>query len=336
MKILFFSDNHWSQYSSIVRNRGEYYSKRLGNQIDTMNWLEGLAIEKGCGLVCCLGDFFDKSELNAEEISALTEVHWNCIHHIFIVGNHEVKTSEHNSLNALYSDDYEVFNEPFSYKLPNENIRLCIFPYMLNKYNRDELLSLRADNCRNILLTHNNIKGVQMGGIVTQDGIEMADIEDNFDLCFNGHYHNGCSVSDKIINIGNITGQNFSEDACKYGHHAILFDIDTFTYEFIENPYAFNFYKLSENEFNDLHGKLKPNSILSVKCHEYHYNDIKDKMASNKNIIQYRIIVEPNKNDLHKTDTTELVKVDHIKQFKDYCLSTMDNSDVLLQELENI
>lgn len=336
MKILFFSDNHWSQYSSIIRNRGERYSKRLENQIATMNWVEQIALENNCGLVCCLGDFFDKAELNAEEISALTEVHWNCIHHIFIVGNHEVKTYEHNSLNALYSDNYEVFNAPAAYKLPNENIQLCIFPYMLNKYNRDKLLGLVADNHRNILLTHNNIKGVQMGSVITQDGIELSDIENSFDLCFNGHYHNGCNVSDKIINIGNITGQNFSEDACEYSHHAILFDTDTFVYEFIENPYAFNFYKLSEEEFNNYYDKLKSNSVLSVKVKENHCDEIKEKILNNKNIVQYRIIVEPNKKDICETNTVDLIKTDHIQQFKDYCIVNMDNNDILLEELNNL
>lgn len=37
MKILIFSDNHWSQYSSIVRSRGTKYSTRLEKSIETMN-----------------------------------------------------------------------------------------------------------------------------------------------------------------------------------------------------------------------------------------------------------------------------------------------------------
>ena len=35
-----------------------------------MNWVESLAVELGCtGEICC-GDFFDRPDLNAEEVEA--------------------------------------------------------------------------------------------------------------------------------------------------------------------------------------------------------------------------------------------------------------------------
>ena len=37
MKVLLYTDNHFSQYSSILRNRGERYSIRLENQIKSIN-----------------------------------------------------------------------------------------------------------------------------------------------------------------------------------------------------------------------------------------------------------------------------------------------------------
>lgn len=77
MKIFIYADPHWSQYSSILRQRGERYSKRLENLIDSVNWVERTAEEQECSKIVCLGDFFDKAELNAEELTALSEVKWS-------------------------------------------------------------------------------------------------------------------------------------------------------------------------------------------------------------------------------------------------------------------
>ena len=89
MKLLLYSDPHWCEYSSIIRSRGEKYSTRLENEINTINWVQRLAEDKNCNRIICLGDFFDKESLNSEEISALSEIRWSSIPNYFIVGNHE-------------------------------------------------------------------------------------------------------------------------------------------------------------------------------------------------------------------------------------------------------
>ena len=91
MKILFVGDVHWSTYSSIVRSRGNHFSKRLENLIASMNFVESIADKYQCDEEIFLGDFFDKPDLNAEEISALSEIEWSHYPRIrhFIVGNHE-------------------------------------------------------------------------------------------------------------------------------------------------------------------------------------------------------------------------------------------------------
>ena len=97
-KLLIYTDVHWSTYSSIVRGRGRKYSARLENLIKSVNWAEGVAEERGCDAIFCLGDFFDKPTLNAEEISALNEIEWAKLPHTFLVGNHEIEDG-----NARYS-----------------------------------------------------------------------------------------------------------------------------------------------------------------------------------------------------------------------------------------
>ena len=47
-----------------------------------------------------------------------------------------------------------------------------------------------------------------------------------------------------IRNIGNLTGQNFSEDAFVYGHKIIIVDTSEWKFYLLENPFAMNFYKI--------------------------------------------------------------------------------------------
>ena len=47
-RILLFTDNHFSQYSSIIISRGDKFSTRLENQIQSLNWVNETAIEKNC------------------------------------------------------------------------------------------------------------------------------------------------------------------------------------------------------------------------------------------------------------------------------------------------
>ena len=89
MKICFYTDPHWSQDSSIIRSRGNKYSSRLENLIQSINWVEALAYHQGCMSIICGGDFFDSSHLNSEEISALKEISWAPLSHVFLTGNHE-------------------------------------------------------------------------------------------------------------------------------------------------------------------------------------------------------------------------------------------------------
>lgn len=69
-------------------------------------------------------------------------------------------------------------------------------------------------------------------------------------------------MADRVINVGNLTGQNFSEDAKKYSHGCIIFDTNTGECNLYENPYAFNFYKLSYG--NDTLSGLKNNAVVTI------------------------------------------------------------------------
>lgn len=350
MKILIYSDNHWCQYSSIVRKRGEKYSLRLENQIKSLNWAESLGEQYGVNAVVCCGDFFDTPGLNAEELSALKEVLWNeKVPHYFLVGNHEMGSNDlqFNSVNALLSvPNAFIVDEVLTARYPND-ANILFLPYVLEEnikplkeYMKEHL---KYSNFTNdvIVFSHNDIKGVQMGAFVSEKGFEISDIENNCALFINGHLHNGAKVSDKIINVGNLTGQNFSEDAFKYEHCAYILDTATMKIQVFKNPFALNFYKIDLTDGKDwsIFDKIE-NAVLTVKCFEKDAKVLKNMFAENselsKHVIEIRYIIQPEIIKDNNIETSQLKSVDHLEMFKNYILETLGNSETVNKVLSEV
>lgn len=352
MKIGIIGDIHWSQYSSIVRKRGEKYSLRLENCIKSINWAEKLTAQLGCEFNVYLGDFFDKPDLNSEEISALREIMWNDLDKYLIVGNHEMGRNDLkiNSTclfemfdNYLFRGDYSkpftVVDEPYFIPLTNrelnQTVEIVLLPYVLEEHRKPLKEYLPYEYPKRILLTHNDLCGVQMGSFMSKTGFELEDIQNNFDLCVNGHLHNGCKVADKIINIGNLTGQNFSEDASIYDHVIFVLDTKTLKIDAYENPHALNFYKQDWTGGIPYNNTYKSNSVLTVQTSEDTYEEAKKFIEESPNIIENRILLKPTIEDVPQ-DSFEDLSIDHYKAFNEYVLANIDASDLAKEEIEVI
>ena len=335
MKIGIIGDVHWSKYSSIVRTRGKKYSERLENCIKSINWAE--KITQGCDKIIYVGDFFDSSELNSEELTALKELVWNDSPHIFLVGNHELGLNDL-SFSSAHLFDFRggrvTIDKPCCSCFGNTEI--CYLPYIVNNSgNIEDYLIKPNDNYKRIIFSHNDIAGIQLGKYVSQSGFSIENIEANCDLFINGHLHNGNIIGDKIINIGNLTGQNFNENAFNYSHHIGILDTDTLTYELYDNPYAFNFYKLDTTVTPVDLTKLKSNSILTIKVSEENYDHYKTQVTNCDNIITSRfIIVSSNSNEVNNNQ--ELISVNHLDKFKSYVIDVLGSTDLVLEELEEV
>lgn len=293
MKILIYTDNHFCRYSSILRSRGEKYSKRLENQIESLNWVNQIAIEKECDRMIHLGDFFDKPDLTAEEISALKEIKWNDLPKDFILGNHEMY-QDHNSLNVL-SQLGNIIIEPTNW-LASNNVNILYLPYILENDRKplSEYIYKREGE-RVVVLSHNDIKGIRYGQYESKIGFDIKEICDNCNLFINGHLHNQTQINEKIINLGDLTGLNFNEDGFKYSHCVGILDTYTLDLELIHNPYAINFYKLEEdinydfNHFKTIIDKVE-NGVLSVKVPQSKLKEVRDYLQTCSNIIEFRVI----------------------------------------------
>lgn len=344
-KILLYTDCHFSQYSSIIRKRGKKYSQRLENLIQSINWAENLSHNTFCDMVVCLGDFFDKPELNAEEITAMQEIEFDMrVPHYFIVGNHESNVSDLLFSSTKYlgsKNNFKIIDKPLEWNLDSDT-NLYFLPYILEEDRKNLSYYLNNDDKKKIVFSHNDIKGIRYGKFESKDGFDLTDIENNCDLFINGHLHNGNFLNDKetILNLGNLTGQNFSEDSYKYSHYACILDTKTLELTFYENPFAFNFYKLDineEQEFSKLYA-LKNNAVVTIRCEESLVETLRNTLNSISNIVDYRVISykKEHSGEQGKIDSTSLNNIDYLEQFTDFILNHIGSDEIVKEELSAI
>lgn len=344
MKILVFGDVHWRFYSSIVRSRGQKFTKKLENLIDSINWVQQVSIDKNCDEIVCLGDFFDCPDLTAEEITALNEIRWN--HNVkqhFLLGNHEFNRiyTHFKSVDDLYTrTSLTVEDKPSKYVVGNTE--LYFIPYFIEDERKElkEYLTDYDPNKKHIVFSHNDIKGIQYGMFESKEGFTISEIEESVDLYLNGHLHNGSFIGEKnkILNVGILTGKDFGEDAYKYEHHIVILDTDTLEMEFIENPYALNFYKLEIDKESDLSklDTLKQNAVVSIKCAENYVDILKEKLEAVPNIVESKTIIYRPETTHATASSVELSHTDYKKQFSEVVIQKLGSSDVVKYELAEV
>ena len=342
MKLCFYTDCHWSQNSSIVRSRGAKYSTRLENLISSMNWVEELATNCGCSWIVCGGDFFDSTVLNAEELSALKEIQWAPMTHIFLTGNHETNVS---SLEFAASDVFNLCPNAVVISQPECNVaygtdtEFAFLPYILERDRKpiSEYFGPRTAHKR-ILFSHNDIKDVQYGAFLSTEGFTIDDIHANSDLCLNGHIHHCGYVAERILNGGNLTGQNFTEDAFKFEHCAMIVDTETLVVTPYRNPYAFNFAKIDAtgDKFVRAFPIPFPNAVVTVRVTgTVNARAAREALDFADNIIAYRLVVE-NETSSEPEMTQSFETVDHLTQFKQFVLENIGDTNIIREELNNV
>lgn len=345
MRFLIYTDVHFSEYSSIIRNQSYNYSYRLENLIKSINWAEQLAESQECDSVICLGDFFDKPDLNSRELTALQEINWAKLPHTFLVGNHEASISSlrYNSVTALQNNGFKIITEPILEH--TDNCDILYIPYVVEDERKDlsdywksfDFDPTKSDNRKKFIMTHNDIKGINYGAFLSENGFDINDFANHCTLCFNGHIHNcGLFLDKHLINVGNLTGQNFNEDSTKYSHNVCIVDSIEGTFDLIENPYALNFYKFDMDESNiSLLSNIKDNAIVSIHCSKDLRENIKRIVEDNDKIAVYRLTIKYD--NLNKTEDAEILySSDYISKFIAFCKDHIEDQEILDFELKEI
>lgn len=335
MKILIYSDIHISQDSSIVKSFGKYYSTRLEYIIKSITWAENLATNEKCDLIFNLGDTFNKPIVNAMEATAVQDICWADIPHYILVGNHDsdVVSLEYSSVSILKKLGFHIIKE-VTHLYDNDDV-FTFIPYILED-NRKPLTEYLVGK-NDIVLSHNDIAGFRFGNFVSKEGFKIDDIEKSCKLFLNGHLHNSSFLSDKILNVGNLCGQNFTEDSLKYSHGCWILDTKTNSLEFHENPYALNFYKLEYPADKKIFSNLKNNSVLMIKCERSYQEELKNILSNYSDKIVTTRVLLYDKDIIENIDTqVKLDKVDHLKQFTDFIHEQLGNTELVNQELMEV
>lgn len=330
-KILIYSDVHFSQTSSILRKMGDKYTVRLEKLIESVNWAESLADTHNCDEIVCLGDFFDTPHLGPMEISALSDIKWSNKPHTFVLGNHEIKTKNRDisSLHLIKLLGFELITEPTVKAY--DDIEICYLPYMFEHIPIENIFN---SGNKKIILSHNDIKNVELNGYIFDSGFSIENINEKCELFLNGHIHTYGKYGN-MINVGNLCGQNFSENNVK--HRAYILDTDSLELESFDNPYAINFYKFNFVKKVGSLNKIKENAVVSIKCSEKNVDTIKELVDNNKNIIEikYIIVSEELTSDI-KLEEENIAKIDHLQSLKDYIIDVLGNTEIVNKELNTL
>lgn len=341
MKIIIFSDLHMCPRSSIISKWGTKYPSRLENCIESLNWLERKAEELECNYVINLGDFFDRPDLSSETITACQDIQWSWLQHYHLVGNHDASSSSliFNSVNCLSNDNHRIIAEPEMLEL--EDCEICFLPYVVECERKplSEYFPPRYTDKHRIILSHNDISGIQLGPVVSRTGFSIEEIEANCDLWCNGHLHNGQAITPKVINLGNLTGKDFGENALKHSHNIAVLDTQTLSITYVENPHAYNFYKIQIDCESDILclSQLKNNAVVSIKCESSLVDKVKqvvDELGGK--ITESRIILVKNYEE-PAGDVSEVdLSVDHLARFVECCKANIEFTPLLEEEISEV
>lgn len=307
MKIGIRGDDHFAMNSSIILGSKGSTSGRLDALIKSYKWIYDQFYNKyNVDFTLDLGDLTDSSTLRSEEITAISEAfsYRNPkVPELYVLGNHERLSSDGtvNAVNFLKSMiNYSVYTKPSAFV--KDNVLICIYPYVM--YDKEEkkklqkyvhsLKSFDGQYEKKILFTHNDIFGADLGGWESKSGIDANYLSKNFDMVFNGHIHNGSWVRKNVLNLGSLSGQNFSSKFVNWEPSVAVYDTDTGKVTLIENPEALRFMTITTSSKSDLIkqlAKINPNDKygVSVKVPLDLIDDARQVLNSTEGIISSRV-----------------------------------------------
>ena len=279
-----YADPHFSQSSSIIVGKRGDFSGRLDNLIRSFDWMNQLFQDHKVDQIICLGDMTDKPNLTAEEITALSKCHID--HHILLVGNH-CRSDTSGSINSLNLFSRVIYNPEYL----DDKQEVLMLPYS------STVIEFKENP--KIILSHNDLKGYNFGyGHVSSAGYEISEILDHCQLFINGHLHNGgWVVKDRIMNLGMLSGMNFSSCGGEWEPSVAILDTDTLKIELFTNPIAYRFKKISCSSLIELKKYLdklpeEGEYVLQVKVPSEISIEVRKLLDQSRRVVASRVISE--------------------------------------------
>lgn len=319
-RFIFIADNHYCPNSSVVSGRRSgRYSDRIENQLESIRWVNsfGLPVVHG-------GDFFNNSIITSEEQTSLSGVKHLLKDWVFLRGNHE-SAGEFDLLGALGD---KVIRVPTEAKIGG--MKTLFLPFNSSESDIKDKYDL--------IIGHIGLEGIPFGA----KGFNFELIDKSCDFFLNGHLHNRLELGRNKWNTGSLTAQNFSDNCVDYRKGLVIVDTVNRTLEFVENPYAFNFFKITWKDYlNKYMGSpageamRRSTSCISISCKEGEKSEI---LKSGQFDSVYYLRVSEDRSVKNSTESTHnsVVEVDHLSKFRESFISKVGQSSIVLEELAEV
>ena len=331
MKIGVYADAHFSYSSSILASSSDRYSTRLDTLVDTFEWMYQVFEDRDVDMIVSLGDLTSNPHLRAEEISALNKAlsYSKGTQEYHILGNHEILSnakskSKINSVNILdIADNIQLVTEPMSV----QDVILFPFPQGENEEIAGDLIDWSDEG--NILLSHLNILSEELMRQFDMTGVNHKVLKENYELVVNGHIHKSEWVTNNVVNIGSLMGVDFGDEYHIHYPSVGIIDTDESDVNFVENPHAVRFVRLSPDSLYDLKESLNNlddgKYALNLEVDYDIKDDVREVLESYDKVTTSRVRTKVNQVFTSELDDEKVEKitsfesgVDAFKSFIDY------------------
>lgn len=317
MKIGIYADAHFALNSSIILGQANSLEGRLNHLIDSFEWMYGLFRDNGVETIFDLGDLADSYIVRAEEITAISKaLSFNpTIPEYHILGNHE-RLDYSGTISSISFvdniDNHHVITKPTRMTVDGKSVTML--PYSSGMTDED----IESLDPSDYLFSHIDILGAETGAWSLRDGIKPALLATMFELTVNGHIHNGSWViPDKVLNLGSLSGQNFSSKQIAWNPSVLILDTDGNRCELHENPCALNFVNTAMGSLDKvvaLSGSITSGTYaVQIRVPLSMVEEARQIIAKNPHIVASRIMSKADKAELEEMDFEEIEHVDSIE-----------------------
>ena len=308
MKVAIITDQHFGARNDSVQCL-DYYEKFYSTVFFPK--LEEAEVKH----ILILGDTFDRRKfINFNTLARAKKMFFDKAYDAgilitMIAGNHDTyykNTNEVNSPELTLSsyDNIVVVTRPETVNV--HGVPVCFLPWICADNYTDSMNEIKNTKAE-ICMGHLEISGFSMyRGVESHDGLSKESFS-KFDMVFSGHYHHK-SDNGHVYYLGNpyeLTWQDYNDPR---GFH--LFDLETRTLEFVQNPYSL----FERFEYDD--ASFDPDGIDT--------SFVSDK---------YVKIIVINKSDLYKFDkfitrvyTKNPLEVKIVENFSEFSEGQVDES----------
>lgn len=254
MKILIYADLHIYNHHKMPINS----ETALG----VLDYIKEYSEENNISKIVCAGDFFHtKAKSYAPHVVQawlrIKDINKLGIDQYLIVGNHDMAmpNTSMNSILFVFSNYSKII--PDYYFEDIGDTRVHFLSYTTVPF--DNFIFSKTK--KNVLIGHLDVIGFKMSnGYRADSGFKIADF-DKFDLVFSGHYHSH-QIMENIVYVGSPYQTSFAERDQNKGF--IVFDTDSFTWEFVETPSAPKYKIIEIEDIEEINEKVS-NDFIRIK-----------------------------------------------------------------------